>query len=144
MITFPPLHVLKTKHFAREGRQKLGFRHLNFNVSFNLIFMVSGASIMVSSDTFGGLLVPLGASWGYLGELLGAPLGILGGLLSGKAPKMPPRTPKTSPRPPPETSKRVPGTPKRPPNSSSTSPRGSQRSHPRGHEERQKITLIML
>ena len=62
--------------------------------------MALGASKTVSSDPFGGLLEPLGASWWCLGELLGAPLGILGAFLGGKASKMPSRTPKTSPRPP--------------------------------------------
>ena len=59
-----------------------------------------GPPLGVSWDPFGGLLGSLGASWGYLWELLGAPLGILGGFLSGKAPKMPSRTTKTSQRPP--------------------------------------------
>ena len=104
--------------------------------------MASGTSINVSWDLFGDLLGPLGASWAHPGELLGTPSGILEGFLGSKTPKMPSRTAKTSPRPPPEPSKRVPQTPKRLPNCSPRSPKGSQRSYPRGHEEREKLSTL--
>ena len=66
--------------------------------------VASWAFLGTSWDPFGGLLGPLKASWGRLGELLGPSLGILGGFLGDKAPKMPPRRPKE----PPQGSKRLP------------------------------------
>ena len=71
----------------------------------------------VSCDLFVGLLGPLGASWGRLGELLGPSSEILDGILGDKAPKMSPRRPKE----PPEASK---GPPKGPQKTPQTPPRG--------------------
>ena len=130
MTTFPPSTFSKPSISFENVFKNQDFVILTltvFDVSFNLIFMASGASMTVSSDPFGGLLVTLGASWGYLRKVLGAPLGILGVSWAAKRPRClqePPRPPrdlsKTSPRPPPEPSKTVPGTPKMPPNCSST------------------------
>jgi len=98
--------------------------------------MASGTSINVSWDLFGDLLGPLGASWAHPGELMGASLARLEGFVGGNTPKIPSRSTKTTPEP----SKRVPQTSKRPPNCAYTSPKGSQRSYPRGHSAREKLS----
>ena len=88
---------------------------LNFDVVWEVFAGPLGPSWRSLGTLFGGLLGPLGASWGRLGELLGPSSGILGGILSDQAPKMPPRWPKELPR--------VPKTPQRPPKGP---PRGLQ------------------
>ena len=78
--------------------------------------MASWAFFGVSWDPFGGHLESLGASWGRPGELLAPSSGILDGILSDKAPKMPSRQPKEAPkasRRPPNPSRKHPQTPPR-------------------------------
>ena len=87
----------------------------------------SWAFLRVSWDPFGGLLGPLGATWGRLGEFLGPSLGILRGILDDKAPKMLLRRHKEPPR----GSKRL---PKGLQKTSRTPPRG-RRTRPKDHRK---------
>ena len=123
MTTFPPSTFSKPSISLEKVVKNEDFVILTLTSLFTLFSWLWGPQ----KRSLRTLLEPLGASWWCLGELLGAPLGILGAFLGGKASKMPSRTPKTSPRPPQDL-------PQSPPRGSPGPPRSLQTALPQAPE----------